>query len=141
MSARQATCVFCQIAGKQIESKIRYEDSQFVAFPDRSPASKHHYLIIPKEHHPKVNLLGPSESHLLEAMGKIAEQVLEENGASVSDAKIGFHWPIVSVHHLHLHAISPASQMSSLFKKIEFSSAFFGTLPDAIAMLQKNNNS
>nr|ACO14621.1 Histidine triad nucleotide-binding protein 3 [Caligus clemensi] len=140
MASRLSSCIFCQIGGRQLESRILYEDDKFVAFPDRSPAAEHHYLIIPKDYMPKVSLLRPSDTHLLESMGAIAKQVLEENGASVSDAKIGFHWPIVSVTHLHLHAISPASKMNGLFKKAEFSNFFFGTLSDALTMLEKKQS-
>uniref|UniRef100_A0A0K2UNW5 Adenosine 5'-monophosphoramidase HINT3 n=1 Tax=Lepeophtheirus salmonis TaxID=72036 RepID=A0A0K2UNW5_LEPSM len=141
MALNRTSCVFCQIASKTLESRIIFEDGNFVAFPDRSPAAKHHYLIIPKDHHPKVNQLEKSHIEMLRSMGRIAEQVLQENGESITDAKIGFHWPIVTVNHLHIHAISPASEMSGMFKKFEFSSLFFGSLEDAILMLEKKSSS
>ena len=58
----------------------------------------------------------------------------------MSDFMIGFHWPIYSVGHLHIHAISPSNSMS-LFQKIEFSKTFFGTAEQAIAALEKREDS
>jgi hypothetical protein len=49
---------------------------------------------------------------------------------------MGFHWPFYTVGHLHLHAISPGNQMS-FFQKIEFSSRIFGSVNDAVKMLEK----
>ena len=52
---------------------------------------------------------------------------------------LGFHWPFYTVGHLHLHAISPTNQMS-FFQKIEFSSKLFGTVEQAIKVLEKRTN-
>lgn len=49
----------------------------------------------------------------------IGKNVLRENGGDVNDILLGFHRPpFNSVGHLHLHIISPASQMTFLSRLI-----------------------
>lgn len=43
-------CIFCKIANGKIQSKTIYEDKNFRAILDISPASKGHTLILPKSH-------------------------------------------------------------------------------------------
>lgn len=43
-------CLFCAIANKKIETKIIYEDNNYLGFLDVNPANKGHVLVIPKEH-------------------------------------------------------------------------------------------
>lgn len=50
-------------------------------------------------------------------MIEVGNKVLQENGGNVNDVLSGFHRPpFNSVGHLHLHLISPASEMSILSK-------------------------
>ena len=58
---------------------------------------------------------------------------------ATEDLVCGFHWPIVSVSHLHLHVIAPTAAMN-FFKRIEFSRKyFFGTVEQAIQLIEKND--
>ena len=43
-------CIFCKIASGEIPSYTIYEDDDFKAFMDISPASKGHTILIPKQH-------------------------------------------------------------------------------------------
>ena len=43
-------CIFCKIANGIIPSPALYEDDDFKVIFDKSPASKGHALILPKEH-------------------------------------------------------------------------------------------
>ena len=43
-------CIFCKIASGEIPCVKVYEDEEFLAFLDISPASKGHTLVITKEH-------------------------------------------------------------------------------------------
>lgn len=43
-------CIFCKIANGEIPSNTVYEDEDFRAILDLSPASKGHALILPKQH-------------------------------------------------------------------------------------------
>lgn len=43
-------CVFCEICAKRQPAEIVYEDEEVMVFKDIKPATKHHYLSIPKKH-------------------------------------------------------------------------------------------
>lgn len=43
-------CIFCKIANHELESKVLYEDTDFMAFQDVNPAAPTHVLLIPKKH-------------------------------------------------------------------------------------------
>lgn len=107
-------CIFCKIAANEVEeSRLEYEDEQVAAFSDHKPAAKFHFLVIPKEHcgNPK-SLHSEDHIHLLETMLEVGKKVLVDNKANCEDALFGYHWPpFNSIQHLHLHAISPRSQM------------------------------
>lgn len=47
---RDENCIFCKIAAGEIPSATVYEDEDFRAILDLSPASRGHALILPKEH-------------------------------------------------------------------------------------------
>ncbi|XP_046995811.1 adenosine 5'-monophosphoramidase HINT3-like isoform X2 [Schistocerca americana] len=62
---------------------------------------------------PPATLLILSTLRTVEDMVRIGKEVLEERGGDLSDLRLGFHFPpFYSVGHLHLHVISPASDMS-----------------------------
>lgn len=53
-------------------------------------------------------------------MVQIGKKVLEDNGGDVNDVRLGFHCPpFNSISHLHLHVISPASEMG-FFSRLVF---------------------
>ncbi|PPQ84010.1 hypothetical protein CVT25_000556 [Psilocybe cyanescens] len=43
------SCKFCNVSAER-GFRVHYEDDFFVAFEDRSPASRYHYLVVPKKH-------------------------------------------------------------------------------------------
>ena len=114
-------CIFCKIAAKEVEgTRLVYEDEQIAAFPDRKPAAKHHYLVVPKEHYgdPK-SLHSQDHVQLLERLFEAGKKSLVENQADCEDALFGYHWPpFNSIQHLHLHVISPRSQMGFFARQI-----------------------
>ncbi|PSN57716.1 Histidine triad nucleotide-binding protein 3, partial [Blattella germanica] len=95
-------------------------DDEFVVFPDIKPAAKHHYLVVTQEHIQNVK-------HI------IGRQVLSEKGADLSDVRFGFHWPpFNSIQHLHLHAISPASNMGFIARQIFRPGTWWFVTPDYV---------
>merc|ERR1719378_517508 len=113
------------------------QDEKLLVFTDRSPAAKHHFLVIPKEHIKDIKSLRAKDIPLVEQMKEVGLKVLREQDGNVEKVCTGFHWPIHTVSHLHMHIISPADNLTSFFKKMEFSRMFFGSTEDAIQMLQK----
>jgi diadenosine tetraphosphate (Ap4A) HIT family hydrolase len=131
-----SNCVFCKIVEGAAPSEIYYQDDDVLIFKDIKPSAKFHFLSIPKEHIPNVNSL--TRDHLeLRKASKISQfalfdfefsvnklittskEILVEKGGDVEDIRLGFHLPpFNSISHLHLHVISPASQMSTISRLI-----------------------
>lgn len=130
-----SSCIFCKIISGEAPGEIYYQDDEILVFKDIKPASKFHFLAVPKEHIHNVNSLTKDHIPLSTIMFIIEPQVeflvlvqrfiskskeiLSEKGGSVDDIRFGFHLPpFNSVSHLHLHVISPASEMSYLSRLI-----------------------
>ena len=47
----EKNCIFCKIIAGEIPSNTIYEDDLFRVILDASPATKGHYLILPKQHY------------------------------------------------------------------------------------------
>ena len=69
-------------------------------------------------------------------MEEVGLKVLQDQTGQVGNVLTGFHWPIHSVGHLHMHIIAPADNMR-LLNRIIFSGMFFGSTQAAIEMLEK----
>lgn len=110
--ASNPNCIFCKICCKEEQAEVVYEDLDYVCFVDRKPASKHHYLVVPRHHIPDPRALTSSHAPLVQRMVEIGYRVLGEQGGNIEEARLGFHWPpFVLVKHLHLHVISPEGDM------------------------------
>lgn len=99
-------CIFCKIANKEIESKLIYEDNDFVAFNDIKPASPVHILVIPKKHFN--NLLEINDSEIMSKLFFAVQQIAKDLGL----AKDGFRTVIntgdnggQTVYHVHVHIL------------------------------------
>ena len=111
----------------------------FVAFKDIKPASKFHFLVIPKKHIPNVKSLTLSDKEMgryfrlnkflanylqfifsVESMKRIMLEILASNSQTDLDQiSLGFHLPpFNSIKHLHLHGISPKSDVGFIGRMI-----------------------
>ncbi|XP_062619301.1 adenosine 5'-monophosphoramidase HINT3-like isoform X1 [Saccostrea cucullata] len=113
-------CVFCRIANLQDpNTTILFQDEEFVAFRDRSPAADHHYLIITKQHIKNPKELKAGDLEMVERLIATGEKVLENAGGKCEEARFGFHWPpFTSINHLHLHVMAPVLSMTFLSRLI-----------------------
>ncbi|XP_060066881.1 adenosine 5'-monophosphoramidase HINT3-like [Ylistrum balloti] len=113
-------CIFCKIArGQDDKTNILYENEELVIFKDIKPATRHHYLIIPKQHIKDPKNLNYSHLPLVERLVEAATDFLKQQNAAVDEARLGFHWPpFNSISHLHLHAISCTSEMGFIARGI-----------------------
>lgn len=135
-------CVFCKICSKDAQAEIVYEDSDYVCIVDRRPASTHHYLVVPCQHIRDSRVLNASHIPLVKRMTEIGRQVLEQQGGKFEESRFGFHWPpFVLVKHLHLHVISPESEMGWLNKNVVFrkDSYFFSSPTYMISYLESKS--
>lgn len=98
-------CIFCKIAKKELQTKIIFENDEFVAFNDIKPVSPTHILVIPKKHYK--NLWDVEDKDLLGKFLLAAREV-----AKIQGLKEGFRTVIntgdnggQTVNHLHVHVL------------------------------------
>lgn len=101
-------CLFCKIAGKEINSKIVYENDYVIAFNDINPVAPIHVLVIPKIHIVDLNeIADENQKYILECMKAIKEVAkitgIYNTGYRVV-SNVGEDGGQV-VHHLHFHVI------------------------------------
>ena len=102
------SCIFCQIANKEIPSSFVYETENLVAFRDLNPQAPVHILVVPKMHITSMNDINSKNSEIVaeifEAVNKIAEQEgIKESGYRVI-SNCGDDG-CQSVKHLHFHLV------------------------------------
>ncbi len=100
-------CIFCKIIDGQIPSTTVYEDTDFKAILDISPANKGHIIVLAKEHVETIFELGEElAGKVFPVVSKIAIAVknalkcdginiLQNNGSAAGQ----------TVFHLHIHII------------------------------------
>ena len=101
-------CIFCKIAGGQLETELVYEDSEIVAFKDINPQAPVHLLIIPRRHVPSLLDLQEDDADLAGRLLLTANRLartfkIDQSGYRVltncgKDAG-------QAVSHLHLHLL------------------------------------
>jgi len=102
------TCLFCQIAKKEIKSEVVAEDERMIAFKDINPVAPVHILIVPKKHIPSAAALERSDLPLVAEMIWFAKELAEKLGIAQSGYKLIFNSGKDAgqmVDHLHLHLI------------------------------------
>lgn len=104
-------CIFCKIAEKKIDTKLRYEDDQIVAFDDIHPMAPVHVLIIPKKHIASINDVTKDDTLLLGNMIMAAKKIAEDLKITEGGYKLLFRTGKhggQEVDHIHLHLIGGA---------------------------------
>ena len=104
-------CLFCNIASHKTESRIAYENENFVAFHDIHPIAPLHLLIIPKKHIESIDHVETGDKELMGEMiitaQKIAkEQHLKGYKLAINVGKEGGQ----VIDHLHLHLMANKSE-------------------------------
>ncbi|XP_076024089.1 adenosine 5'-monophosphoramidase HINT3-like [Genypterus blacodes] len=118
MESRDVTtedCDFCEIIQNPSDTQILLSDDELLCFQDFKPGAAHHYLVITRTHLDSCKNLQSDHIGLVEQMVEMGKMILEKNKVSdLEDVRMGFHLPpFTSVPHLHLHVLSPVSQMTS----------------------------
>ncbi len=101
-------CLFCQIANRELNADIIYEDDNTIAFSDVNPQAPTHKLIIPRKHIATLNDLTPEDAHLIGDM-MLTAQKLAKNASIAED---GYRLVLnvnpgagQSVFHIHMHLL------------------------------------
>lgn len=105
MNMSSTDCIFCKVANKELQTKIIFENEDFLAFNDIKPVSPTHLLVIPKKHYK--NLWEVEDKELLGKLLHTAKEVAKQEGL-----KDGFRTVIntgdnggQTVYHLHVHVL------------------------------------
>jgi len=102
-------CIFCKIINKEIPMEPVYEDGEIIAFNDINPKAKHHVLIIPKKHIPKISDLDENEQDeiLVGKMFLIARDIAKERRLDGYNLcfNVGESAGQI-IFHIHLHLMS-----------------------------------
>jgi len=107
--AEQKECIFCNqdiIDKKRKNNEIVYESENFIAFPDISPVTEGHTLLIPKKHYENIiDLPSTLASEMLLAIKKIAEIKLKQGNKGFNTSINTGEAAGQVVMHLHIHLI------------------------------------
>ena len=99
------SCIFCEIAKKNIPGNFIYEDDKVMAIMDINPICDGHAMIIPKDHYATLFDI-PSE--LLGHMYKVAEKLTPVLMKATDEDGMTFSINYGSkqeIKHLHLHLL------------------------------------
>ena len=98
-------CLFCQVASRDLDSLIVYEDAHSLAFLDHRPVFPGHCLLIPKTHYETLADLPPA---LIEPFFSAAQRLARavESGMHAEGSFVAINNRVSqSVPHLHVHIV------------------------------------
>lgn len=115
-------CVFCKIINGEINAKIIKETSKSIAFLDAFPLTKGHTLVIPKNHHKKIQDMSAYEnSDLFSLVHEIISRVDNLTGATLvavhNGKESGQEIPHVHVHLVPRTSSDGAGAIHSMFNQ------------------------
>lgn len=100
-------CIFCQIAKKERDAVIIYEDEYTMAFADLFPLMKGHTLIIPKKHFTNIYELDEEyASYVFRTTTRVAKKIkdiLKPDGINIHQTNEKAAGQ--EVFHLHIHIV------------------------------------
>ena len=112
--------VFARILEGSLPSYTYFENDNFITIRDRTTKAKFHALVLPKQYIHSIQTLEHEDLSLVQEMKEIALSTLEKfqpEAYKNGDYILCFHVPpFISVGHLHLHVLAPASEMKFFYK-------------------------
>lgn len=114
-------CVFCKIGKGEIKAKVVLETTTSIAFLDAFPLTKGHTLVIPKNHHEKLQNLSNEENRdLFDLVHRLMPKIDAITGASLvaihNGKDAGQEIPHVHVHIIPRSLADSAGAVHSMFK-------------------------
>jgi histidine triad (HIT) family protein len=105
-------CIFCKIISKQIPAKILNESSHSICFLDAFPLAKGHVLVIPKNHHKKIqDMTNDENSDLFSLVHTMMSKIDSITGSTLLAIHNGENAG-QEIPHVHVHLI-PRSKSDS----------------------------
>ncbi len=98
-------CIFCQIIAGEMPVKILKETSNSISFLDAFPLAKGHVLVIPKNHHQKIQDMSSEENNdLFSLVHQMISKVDALTGATLVAVHNGKEAG-QEVPHVHIHLV------------------------------------
>lgn len=101
-------CIFCRIVAGELPSDRVAASEHTYAFRDIEPAAPTHVLVVPTDHIPAADHLGPEHGGLVAEMVATANEVARSEGLAERGYRLVFNVgddAQNSVPHLHLHVL------------------------------------
>jgi histidine triad (HIT) family protein len=101
-------CIFCNIANREIQSDIVFEDDKVIAFRDLNPQAPIHLLIITKQHFDNILSIDSSHSALLGHLYLTAANIARQKGIAEDGFRLVLNCNTLggqSVAHIHVHLL------------------------------------
>ncbi len=99
--------IFSEIISKKIPAEIIYEDEKVIAFKDKFPQKRGHFLVVPKKYYRDLKVISDQElSYLMIIARKLA--LVETKKLGVDDFNLIVNSGPQSgqeIMHLHIHII------------------------------------
>ena len=109
---KKTDCIFCKIISRQIPAKILNETSHSICFLDAFPLTKGHVLVIPKNHHKKIQDMSSSENSdlfsLVHAMMSKVDSITGSTLIAIHNGESAGQ----DIPHVHVHLV-PRSEFDS----------------------------
>ena len=101
-------CLFCKIVSGDMDAAIVAEGDSWLAFRDIRPQAPTHLLVIPREHVPTTNDLGPDRDALVGELVRAAADIAQAEGIAEEGYRLVLNCNRgagQSVFHIHLHLL------------------------------------
>ncbi len=101
------SCVFCQIAKKEIPAKIVYENDEIICFLPKKIEVYGHTLIVPKKHYQNLYDIPPEIlNEVVKTTKKLAQEYRQKIGATgVNLLHASGKGAQQSIFHFHFHLL------------------------------------
>ena len=99
-------CLFCNIAAKQIPSKVAFESDDVFAFHDINPQAPVHILIVPKTHIATLDDIDEDNDHIIGKLTRTASKIAKD--LKLEGYRLVFNCNEIagqSVFHIHCHLL------------------------------------
>lgn len=101
-------CLFCRIVAGEVPADVVHEGERVLAFRDVAPQAPTHVLVVPRDHHHSVAVLGAADPDALAELVATAQAVADAEGHGDAyrlvfntGARAG-----QSVFHVHGHVLA-----------------------------------
>jgi len=106
-------CIFCKIVSREIPAKILKETPDSISFLDAFPLAKGHLLVIPKNHHQKIQDMTEKENSdlfsLVRTMISKSDSITGSTLLAVHNGKDAGQ----EIPHVHVHLVPRSSSDSA----------------------------